>query len=97
MKNEEEMKLLERKEKNAEISKVLELLWNKRVPLFLKIQIYMRRLFTDQVQSINIVWELAQVHKDLEYGNTKIRTNIEEDLLKDYEDEYLMQEELPEG
>ena len=55
MKNEEEMKLLERKEKNAEISKVLELLWNKRVPLFLKIQIYMRRLFTDQVQSINIV------------------------------------------
>lgn len=59
MKNEEEMKLLEWKEKNAEISKVLELLWDKRVPLFLKIQIYMRRLFTDQVQSINIVWELA--------------------------------------
>lgn len=47
--NKEDMMLLERKEKNAEISKVLDLLWDKRVPFLLKAQIYMRRLFTDQV------------------------------------------------
>ena len=35
--NKEDMLLLERKEKNAEISKVLDLLWDKRVPFLLKV------------------------------------------------------------
>lgn len=40
------------------------------------------------------MWELADVHKDLEFGATKIRTDIEKELLKDYEEEQLMKAEL---
>jgi hypothetical protein len=40
------------------------------------------------------VRDLADVHKDLEFGATKIRTEVEKDLLKDYEEEQLMKGEL---
>jgi hypothetical protein len=43
------------------------------------------------------VRDLSLVHKDLEFGATKIRTEVEKELLLDYEEEQLQRSELKEG
>jgi hypothetical protein len=54
----------------------------------------MRRFFTDQIQSIVSIRQLADTHKDMEYGATKIRTDLEKEMIEDYEDESIIKEGL---